>query len=249
MRIGSDRNNQTIQIMRGIAIAVVLLRHAIAQVNTDAILDGAEQTIICFHMPVFFVIAGYLFQKQLGKYQAEAKIKFLIGKAKRLLIPYVFWTVLLWIGVQVACMLSPALLAKLTEIEFAPMSVGNLIYGLLTYQVYYTEHLWFLYVLFLMFAINIFTQKIGASCYSVVIWLLIGLVTLFVDFPHIIERTMLWGIFFEFGRIAQKHSITAKMSGGVYAYCMYLIPNWKCSSDIGGEFRNSWDMVWAVAAA
>lgn len=214
MSVGSDRNNQTIQVMRGIAIAVVLLRHAIAQVNADAILGGTEQIIICFHMPVFFVIAGYLFQKQLGKYQTETKAKFLIDKARRLLIPYVFWTVLLWIGVQVACKLSPVILTKLTVIGFAPMSVGNLIYGLLTYQVYYTEHLWFLYVLFLLFAINIFTQKVGASRYSVVIWLLIGLVTLFVDFPHIIERTMLWGIFFEFGRIAQKHSITAKMRGG-----------------------------------
>ena len=53
----AESKNQTIQIMRGIAIAIVLLRHAIAQVNRDAVLDVAEQIIICFHMPVFFVIA------------------------------------------------------------------------------------------------------------------------------------------------------------------------------------------------
>lgn len=66
----SENKNQTIQIMRGLAIAIVLLRHAIAQVNTDAVLDMAEQIIICFHMPVFFVLAGYLFQNRIEKDQA-----------------------------------------------------------------------------------------------------------------------------------------------------------------------------------
>lgn len=222
---GETRNN-TIQIMRGIAVTVVLLRHAIAQVNTNAILDGVEQIIICFHMPVFFVIAGYLFQKQFGKNQSNTKAMFLIGKAKRLLLPYIFWTVLLWSGVQAACKLSPVILSKMTEIGFAPMSVGNLIYGLLTYQVYYTEHLWFIYVLFLLFAMNIFTQKVGASGYSLAIWLFIGLLVLFVDLPHIIERTMLWGVFFEFGRIAQKYSIPDKLIGrgdSIIACILFII--------------------------
>lgn len=210
----AESKNQTIQIMRGIAIAIVLLRHAIAQVNRDAVLDVAEQIIICFHMPVFFVVSGYLFQKQLKKYQSLTKAKFLAGKAKRLLVPYAFWTVLLWTGVQIACKLSPAILAKMTEIGFAPMSVGNLLYGLLTYQVYYTEHLWFVYVLFLLFVINIFMQRVGATRYTFVFWLIIGLVTLFVDLPHIIERTLLWGVFFEFGRITYKYSIPAKCTGG-----------------------------------
>lgn len=55
----ATRNNETIQIMRGIAITVVLVRHAIAQVNAGIILTALEQIIICFHMPIFFVIAGY----------------------------------------------------------------------------------------------------------------------------------------------------------------------------------------------
>lgn len=99
-------------------------------------------------------------------------------------------------------------------IAIVSMSIGSLLYGLLTYQVYYTEHLWFVYVLFLLFVVNIFMQKVGATRYALVAWLIVGLATLFVDFPHIIERTMVWGIFFEFGRIAYKYSIPEKYTPG-----------------------------------
>lgn len=43
--------NQQIQIMRGLAITIVLIRHAIAQVNTDVLLDAVEDIIICSICP------------------------------------------------------------------------------------------------------------------------------------------------------------------------------------------------------
>lgn len=219
----SERKNMVIQIMRGLAIIIVLIRHAIAQVNGDAVLDAAEEIIICFHMPVFFVIAGYLFQKKLDSYLQEGQAKFLADKVKHLLFPYIFWTVMLWTGVQAACMISPAVLAKMSDIGFAPMSVGNLLYGLLTYQVYYTEHLWFLYVLFVMFVINIFAADKGSSLSVLLVWGAVGMLTLFVTLPHIIERVMLWGIFFAFGRFCQANKKTEKMIGGGYRVCICLM--------------------------
>lgn len=214
--------SDVIQIMRGIAIILVLFRHAIAQVNTDAVLDAIEEIIICFHMPVFFVIAGFLFQRGLNKYVQKGKINFLLGKAKHLLLPYVFWTILLWMGVQIACMSSSEVFAKMKEIGFAPMNIGNLLYGLLTYQVYYTEHLWFLYVLFLFFVINIVAERSGSNVLALWIWGLIGILSLFVTFPHIIERVMIWGVFFAFGRFIQQNKKTEKMSGELRA-CICLM--------------------------
>lgn len=81
------------------------------------------------------------------------------------------------------CRISPAIDAKMTEIGFAPMSVGKLIYGLLTYQVYYTEHLWFLYVLFLLFLIGVFEDKYGATRYALGIWRLPSFASLFIRLP------------------------------------------------------------------
>lgn len=219
----TKKKNDVLQIMRGIAIVLVLFRHAIAQVNADVVLDAIEEIIICFHMPVFFMIAGFLFQKGLTKYIQKGKMNFLIGKAKHLLLPYVFWTILLWLGVQIACMSSSAVLAKMTEIGFAPMSVGNLLYGLLTYQVYYTEHLWFLYVLFLFFVVNIIAERTGSTMLALRIWGLVGILTVFVTLPHIIERAMIWGIFFAFGRFTYQNRKTEKMSGGRYRACICLM--------------------------
>ena len=196
--------NDVIQIMRGIAIIVVLIRHAIAQVNTDFVLNSIREIIICFHMPAFFVIAGYLFQKNIHKYISNGKIKFLLNKAKHLLLPYLFWTILLWVVVQVTCSLSPSISSQMAAIGFAPMSPKYLIYGLLTYQVYYTEHLWFLYVLFLLFVLNIVTSRIGGKTIGLAIWGVMGFATLWVNFPHIIERIMLWGIFFTAGRVISR---------------------------------------------
>ena len=212
-----------LQIMRGLAIILVLFRHAIAQVNTDVLLEAIEEVITCFHMPIFFVIAGFLFQRGLSRYVQSGKLSFIAGKAKHLLMPYAFWTILLWAGVQMACMSSSAVLVKMTEIGFAPMSIRNLVYGLLTYQVYYTEHLWFLYVLFLLFVINIIAEHKGSSAFALWIWMLIGILTLFVSLPHIIERVMLWGIYFAFGRFIQQNKKIEKMTGGGYCVCICLI--------------------------
>ena len=60
-----DEKKQVIQILRALAIIIVLIRHAIAQVSTDVFLNSIESIIICFHMPIFFIIAGYLFNKNI----------------------------------------------------------------------------------------------------------------------------------------------------------------------------------------
>lgn len=148
--------------MRGIAIVIVILRHAIAQVNAGILLDSIQQIIICFHMPVFFVISGYLFQEKIEKYLVQGKIKFIVGKVRHLLVPHFFWTLLLWGGVQVAYNIEKVK-GIVTQIGFETTNVAELLIGLMTYEKYYTEHLLFLYVLFVFFVISIFMGHRGDS--------------------------------------------------------------------------------------
>ena len=210
-----DKKNSTVQIMRGIAIVAVLFWHSISQVKTDAFLKAVGQIIICFHMPVFFAIAGNLFEKSINKYINMGRVRFIKKKAKHLLIPYVFWTVLLWGCINIVELLFPSSVAKLSSLGYAPMDIKNLIWGLLTYEVYYTQHLWFVYVLFVLFAINILLLKTGRGILIFVTWLLLGFLTRFVTLPDIIERIMVWGCFFCFGRmIARRPQLTSKSIGG-----------------------------------
>jgi len=200
----------TIQILRGLSIIVVLISHAIARVEDTVILKNIWQIITCFHMPAFFIISGYLFENKLEKYTANGKkVRFIALKAKHLLLPYAFWTILLWIGVQVAY-LSNGIGGLLTKAEFEQMSLWDLVKGLLTYNKFYTEHLWFLYVLFLFFVVNIIINKYGSNVMMLPIALFLGFLTRYIEFPHIIGRFFVWCVFFFFGRfICNNNSVSS----------------------------------------
>lgn len=217
-----DKTRDILQIMRAVAIIIVLVRHGIACVNTGAFLNGMEQIIICFHMPAFFIISGYLFEKKLSKYQQQGTVIFVKSKVMHLLVPYVFWTVLLWCGIQVGCMVGP-LRTVLHSIGFDTMSIKHLLIGLLTYQYYYTQHLWFLYVLFVFFVISIFFGKQKVNLLYVCCAFLLGVLSVFTAFPHIIERCMQWFLYFVFGRyIAADEQVKKMVNRIVEKKILYL---------------------------
>ena len=105
----TQNKNNTLQVL---AIIVVLIHHSISRTNVGLVLQSIDDILICFHMPVFFIIAGYLYQNKINKYESMKKGRFLLAKAKHLLVPYVFWTVLLWCGVQIANSLNSSISQK-----------------------------------------------------------------------------------------------------------------------------------------
>lgn len=79
--------NRTVWIdnAKGIAIICVVLGHfGINDVLTDI--------IYTFHMPLFFVISGFFLTKNV---QSQSVNTFLLKKMKRLLVPYLFFSILL----------------------------------------------------------------------------------------------------------------------------------------------------------
>ena len=189
-------NDKIIQILRSLAIILVLIHHSIVNVNVDSILTSFDSIIICFHMPIFFLISGYLFELKIENYVKNGKIDFIKKKFKHLMLPYLFWTILLWIGVQIACLINISFMKK---IGFGPMNVLNLIKGIFTYEVYYTQHLWFLYVLFTMFVLNILIAKVNKK-QVLVISIILGITTSLLKYPNIINRLFIWMPFFVIGR-------------------------------------------------
>lgn len=86
------QRNPVFDIMKGIGILLVLIGHL------PGLLPGLKTFIYSFHMPLFFLLAGY-FSKDLG----DGEVLKQIGKdAKRLLLPFVFTQLLLlvWTAVQ-----------------------------------------------------------------------------------------------------------------------------------------------------
>lgn len=194
------KKNNIIQVLRGLAIILVLIRHAIAQVNQNNFLYYIEQIIICIHMPVFFLIAGYLYQKKYYKYEKNGNKIFIIEKIKRLILPYIFWSLVLWAGIQTAYLIGGNIKGILLKNNFPSMKFTTLIYGLITYQTYYTEHLWFLYALFIIFIINKLLGKYGKGLISIIVAASISLISNFIFLPYIVNKVATWFLFFTIGR-------------------------------------------------
>lgn len=92
---GSTRFN-TVDIMKGIAISLMTLGHTSQGMYARGWWSGprhvfAEDLIYSFHMPLFFVVAGFFVLKSLER--RGTKI-FTLEKLKTLLYPYLLWAVL-----------------------------------------------------------------------------------------------------------------------------------------------------------
>lgn len=73
-----SEREQWLDSLRGFAIIIMLVGHSGCPENLNVLIYG-------FHIPLFFIVSGYLFNY--CKYFEGAK-KFLIKKAKRLVVPY-----------------------------------------------------------------------------------------------------------------------------------------------------------------
>lgn len=77
--------DRTVDILRGIGIIIMVWGH----IGLCDVLEHMINFSIwyhAFHMPLFYIISGYFFDKA-----NDDEKKFISGKAKHLLVPYVFW--------------------------------------------------------------------------------------------------------------------------------------------------------------
>jgi len=134
--------NSKIVYLRAFAMLLVVLHHSLCfytpywhSTNSQKTHTVLVTIINAIDMPIFMFISGFLFGYNysfLGKYQN--KKEFIINKIKHLLVPYLFWGIIL-------CVLMPNL--------YSPI---QLLTGI--------SHLWFLLVLFLIFLITIIGVKL-----------------------------------------------------------------------------------------
>lgn len=162
--------------LKGIAIILVVLGHAIGgylHYVDDAFLYTVVNCIYKFHMPLFFMISGYLYQvtwkEQLQNESINRKI---IKKLEDLGSIYVIFSILWW--------LPKYLIGFCTQIK-DPFSV----YNLLVFPIKPMEHLWFLWVLALLFVVIPMLEKYFKRSY-----LLVGFLGLYFCSPwifHVID--------------------------------------------------------------
>lgn len=75
---------------KGIAIVLVVLGHAMTYFSPD--MDSGVRVIYSFHMPLFFILTGFVSTHSYKKYRFS---EFLKRKAKSLMIPYLYFALVL----------------------------------------------------------------------------------------------------------------------------------------------------------
>lgn len=102
MKIEKDDERELIQILRGIAIILVVFHHVCYTCNISSSVEVVVSIINRVHVMIFFVISGWLFEKNKIKYSEEGMVKFAKKKFVQLIIPYIFFSLsfsmIIWCG-------------------------------------------------------------------------------------------------------------------------------------------------------
>lgn len=163
-----------IQLLRGIAIILVVFHHVLRTYTLSADLKNLLHFVNAVHVVVFFVISGWLFEKYKDKYIKQGFLKFFTNKFRQLIIPYFIFSftfaMLIWCGNHIGAL--HKITSKITDGK--EKSILKIFTDIILYKDAYFDSLWFLYVLFiLMILMYLLAGKFFSSAHFTLITLLI----------------------------------------------------------------------------
>ncbi|MCR5223581.1 MAG: acyltransferase, partial [Bacilli bacterium] len=191
----SNEKNKNIIITRAIATLLVIFAHstriytpvgAIPGISYNSALNIITNFIYMFHMPLFFVISGYVFCLCVKNNKYSNKIDFVKNKFNRLIIPYLFFG-LLYVA-PVMCLL------KLSDLNYVDYVIKNIL------LLQDSRHLWFLPVLFAIFVIeSIIGVRTSKKRKVFLVLLLVAQPFMNLITINLFANIIKYGLFFEVG--------------------------------------------------
>ena len=197
--VSKKKNIVFIDLAKGMAIFLVVLGHALKCLpeTTPAVMKQITSLIYLIHMPLFFVIAGMLFELNKPRYETAGLGTFLKKKGQLYLVPYVSFSLLLYVMVNVCSNIHG--LETVMEKIANPMNFREFLWALFTYENHMDGHLWFSYVMFFVLAIAFLLIHIPDK------WIMIELyamytVTFYFAFPEVVWKVMRYLFLFYVGK-------------------------------------------------
>ena len=198
--------NNTIQVMRALAVIMVVLQHSISRIATTNFDYKVMYALNHIDVAVFFVIAGYLFESKKEKYYSQKWTEYIVQKWKTLLIPYLFWSLILAVGIKVSSMVFPAV----QNLFGTVWSWHEILINTIFFRDYYVQHLWFIYILFFFFVIHRILKDYLTDKRTVFLVLLVSVVLNRFSFGFILDKFILHFGTFLLGRIIFKYHFEEK---------------------------------------
>jgi fucose 4-O-acetylase-like acetyltransferase len=175
-------NIQFVSVAKGIGILSVVLLHTISPEMRDnnMIASGLFKFIHSFCLPLFFVISGYLFELNINKYVENGFLKFTLVKFKLLIIPYLSYSAISYLGINIALRI-PAFSGILSRGGYEKVSIPEAIFQIVTCTDHIDKHLWFIYIMFFIFIISYLFRNITKNPYFLLTISLLYIILKFND--------------------------------------------------------------------
>lgn len=179
--------NRAFDIMKGVGILSVILGHM-------DIAPYWRNVIYSFHMPLFFILAGYFFHSRATITEEARK------DVKRLLSPYAFTMGILFLYIVSV----HGLLLRDNYLQGGTFLL-SLIFPTGTYGALFAVPLWFLPALFWTKQMyNLFGNKSGGVIYCLLLSIFAYIASGFIEFPLALSQGMIALVFFVVGVWAKK---------------------------------------------
>ena len=188
-------------IAKGIGIILVVFGHALTDDMADMSLEFTylRYTVYLLHMPLFFIVSGYLFECNKQKYTERGFRKFAAAKGRLLMVPYLSFSAIIWGISLIASQIGP-FEKTFQNAGYTARGIGDFLFSLVTYVNPIDNHLWFSYVLFVVFLLSFITKKIAKKYMLPVAWAGYAL-SFLVPFPELIWKTMRYFFLFQAGTV------------------------------------------------
>lgn len=225
----SDQGRDVIQSMRGVAILMVLIHHALSQTASSHFENSIMFALDHVHVIIFFIISGYIFELQRYNQKNNSPLKFIKRKFLQLMVPYFFWSLFLALVVKFFNMFHSTS-GILHKSGYEPWGWCEIVYNALTFNKYYVQHLWFIYVLFFFFIINYFSGTFFCTWKGYILGLIfIIFLFKFIPLNFIMNKFLLHFMNFSFGRVvynyrSERHLTSRKLTivSIIIIVCLYI---------------------------
>lgn len=212
----SDTRIPTLDILKGVGVYLVIMGHLY---NPEQVGQGVWDWIYSFHMPLFFMISGYLFRKKTFK-------SFFLNKIKTIWLPY---TALYFFSIIFYTLIYPSEIASLYMIVKGYILSGSYLIssGSHNFPLWFLPHLMIASVIFFFLA-KINNLKVFSLCIGVIALFTIPYQSLFSNTECILELIVLpvsitfMGIGYLFKRYENQIK-TLKIDGVLFTFIGSLI--------------------------
>lgn len=216
----NKQREKWLDYVKAVACILVVLAHVLQGLrksnillNTDFLI-WLDYAIYLFHMPLFFMVSGYLYKKNVKITSLKTYLQFVLKKLCNLGIPYIFFSLIF----TILNMCTNSANDNLSIMDFINIYKSPI------------SHFWFLYTLFFIFLLIPILEKIVKNENIILLFLLIIKILFnYIDCNvYFITSFASYGFYFYFGKflisfVTNKKLSTRKMLFGLMNIIIFII--------------------------